>query len=283
MSLQNNKFSKYVFIIGIIILLSLSCRLPTVEEQTRGEFDPNNLDFVDFTADVFVHYDSLCDFDYVPPKAGVQSIEAVGENLIVTRGEKKIDYQKESGTGLYCRKLDKGGEECIDFISENEYLLAVRNPHDSVDYKALDFCYEESHTIKPVIKTIEACIVPDSSYEISYSKPSSEGSTEFKEACKGIFYLENKSPTNILISYHSIYHTSKYHIEEWNDGFQIVETGETYSQKYSAQNWTDGSYTLDTITQLVVISDDISCMRLFSREYLYLWEEYAMEIIDPCD
>jgi hypothetical protein len=283
MFLQSKKLPKYLYIISIILLLTLSCRVPTAEELPGGDFDPHNLDFVDFTTDVFVHYDSQCINDYVPPKTGVQSFEVVGENLFVTRGEEKIEYKGEPGAGLYCKDIAKGGEECIDLVSENEYLLAVRDPHDPVDYKALDFCYEESHTIKPVIKTIESCIVPVSSYEMSYSEPSNKFSTETKKVCQGTFYLENKSPTDILISYFNKYHNGKYESEKWLDGFHNVESGDTFSKIYEAQNWTDGSYTLDTITELVVISDNISCMIIFNPEYLYLWEDYSMELNDPCD
>ncbi|MCJ7694082.1 MAG: hypothetical protein MUO40_01515 [Anaerolineaceae bacterium] len=291
MGLQSKKLFKHIYIIIIILLLSLSCRLSTVEELTRGEFDPHNLDSVDFTTDVLVHYDNSCSgIEYVPPEVGIQSFEVVGENLFVTRGEEKFDYQMESYTNLYCRKLAKGGEECIDFISENEYLLAVRTcTRENIDCGLMDFCYEESHTIEPAIKQIENCIIPVSSYEISYSEPSSQGSNETKKVCQGMFYLENKSPTDILMSYYFISHTNVTHREGWNDGFQIVESGKTFSQKYEAQNWTDNSYTLDTFTKLVVISNNSNCMKLFSNknllsnEYLYLWEDYAIELNDPCD
>jgi hypothetical protein len=142
------QISRSTIILGVsvIILIHLmGCNLPTLEELGGGEFNPADLAGNEYIVIGNTHINERCEETLAEPfgDKNDEIFEFVDDTLILSRDGYKETFTQASGTNEYCMELGGGSKECIQWVSNKEYLHVVREP-DPNNPGVYSSCYEAS-------------------------------------------------------------------------------------------------------------------------------------------
>ena len=280
------------YIMGIILLILIQltgCHLPTAEEMEDGVFNPTEIEGNNYEISMMERTQNECDSEYTPPKAENEAFQFVDNTLILIRGDEKHAFIRTSESGdEYCRELEGNERECIQWTSNKEYNLVVREP-DPFEPGVDRYCYEAVRHLSPSNDNPEdesdsnlasddqllgECRAPAAVTWKYNILSSGEG------YCSADFTVTNTGQETVWLKAYDVFDNNAMESQKW--GSWKLEPGEEFTDRTSLAHKSDG-LTYAYYSKLVVIRDVSGCLWLANSDKESTWMTVGIEIPPPCD